>query len=144
VRRWSSPILGGALTSWVAGLLAGLILTVHLGAPLVGRGMLRAIALIGPRGADPGDADPDADAKSAGDEAPASEVNPFLFARGRSPRLSHPRGERPLGILPAWAVRAASCARREWLARRARSGDPMGHFLAPGRSFRTWIQSLTC
>jgi hypothetical protein len=125
---------------WVAGLLAGLILTVHLGAPLVGHAMLRAINPIGTRCADP----VDEDTESAEDEAPTPEVDPFLYARGRLPRLSHPRHERLRKFLPAWAVRSASCARREWLARRARSGDPMGHFLAPGRSFRTWIQSLTC
>jgi hypothetical protein len=141
VRRWSNPIPGGVQTSWMAGLLAGLILAVHLGAPPVGRGMLRAVAPIGPRCADP----VAPDSESAEDEAPTSEVDPLVFARGRSLRLSPSRGDRSPGFLRPWAAVSASRSRRQWLVSRARAGqEPPGHFLAEGRPLRHWIQSLTC
>jgi hypothetical protein len=126
------------MTSRVAWLLAGLILAVHLGAPMVGRGLARAGAPIAPRDADP--ADPDAE--SDGDEAPTSEVDLLLFARGRSPRLGPARSPRGTESLQPWAVASGSPARRPGLAHRA--GGPPGHFLAEGRPLRHWVQSLTC
>lgn len=143
MHRWSNPLLGCVLTPWVAGLLAGLILAAQLGAPLVGRGSPRAAVPIGPRGADP----VDPDAEPAGHEAPASEADPLEFARGRSVRPVSPRTDRSLPWLHPWAVWAvigAPPSRWEWLARRASGRDAAGHFLAEGRPFRHWIQSLTC
>jgi hypothetical protein len=113
------------------------VLAVQLGAPPVGLGMPRAVVAMGPRCADFGDGD----AESAEDEAPTTEVDSLLPPRGQAPRLASPRRHRLPGIVPAWALHTASAARRVW---RARSGEPTGHFLAAGRPFRSWIQSLTC
>jgi hypothetical protein len=128
------------MTSWVAGLLAGLILAGHVGAPPAGRGIARAAEWIGAKDADP--ADPDAE--TDGDEVPTSEVDPLHFAQGRSPRLSPSRGHRRTGFLLAPSVLSGSATRRSGRAFNAHGGEPPGHFLAEGRPFRYWIQSLTC
>src|SRR3954469_2931589 len=100
--------------------MAGLILTVQFGAPLAGWGMVRALAAIGPRCADSGDAD--ADGEAAEDEAPTTEGDPLLVAPGQSLRVYSPRFPRLRGIAPAGDVGSAAVACRAWLARRDRSG----------------------
>jgi hypothetical protein len=121
-------------------LVAGLVLTLNLPAPVFVRGALGYVMRLPSEGPDA----PWNDAETPEGETSSDELGILTPARRRPSRLSARDGLRAARHCSSWAVLAASppfSAFPSWFDTGARR---TGHFLAEGRTLRLWFQSQTC
>ena len=136
------PILTrcSAAPAVVSCLLAGLVLTSNLPAPVFVRAAFGYAMRDSSEGQDP----PRTDSESPEGETSPDELGILTPARRRPSLLSTRNGFRAPRLCRSRAVLAASRPFSAFLSRLDTGVSRGGHFLAEGRALRLWFQSQTC